>query len=317
MLKSIEFQPLSTVEDDDTAVTSSSSSSSSSTSIAAIQSSSPPRKLKLAYFVGNCLILNLPYIPFQLVIGPHWPGVFVAMLTNIGGTMLFNQVLRLARRGWYIPVLRTNVIVMFCLVNFFLILTSVLDPGIVYSNDYQIQQIPSNNNNNNDNSNDNSGNESSSTVIDASECGPGTEIETIEDATGANDSSRSTGSDIESNIEAISTTSNNTGTTSFYAKRKKMKQNASTVTADTTTSHHQNGCAPSVPHTYCDICNVYQVTSKRILHCQECNVCILGLDHHCPWMGKCIGKRNMTVFSIFNCCWILYMVELLACVMLL
>jgi hypothetical protein len=35
-------------------------------------------------------------------------------------------------------------------------------------------------------------------------------------------------------------------------------------------------------------------------------VCIAGLDHHCPWIGKCIGKGNMHQFAWFNCCWIFY-----------
>ena len=43
----------------------------------------------------------------------------------------------------------------------------------------------------------------------------------------------------------------------------------------------------------CDVCNVLQLDSLRIRHCYDCGVCIEGHDHHCPWMGKCIGKKNM------------------------
>lgn len=28
-------------------------------------------------------------------------------------------------------------------------------------------------------------------------------------------------------------------------------------------------------------------------HCYDCNVCVDELDHHCPWTGKCIGKKNL------------------------
>ena len=35
---------------------------------------------------------------------------------------------------------------------------------------------------------------------------------------------------------------------------------------------------------YCEICEVYQPDEKRIHHCYDCNYCIEGMDHHCPWM---------------------------------
>ncbi|OQR94733.1 hypothetical protein THRCLA_22216 [Thraustotheca clavata] len=35
------------------------------------------------------------------------------------------------------------------------------------------------------------------------------------------------------------------------------------------------------------------------VHCYECDVCIDGLDHHCPWTGKCIGKRTIWWFYLF------------------
>ncbi|KAG5188194.1 DHHC palmitoyltransferase-domain-containing protein, partial [Tribonema minus] len=43
-------------------------------------------------------------------------------------------------------------------------------------------------------------------------------------------------------------------------------------------------------------------------HCYDCCVCIEGLDHHCIWMGKCIGKQNMTIFKVFNVTWVAYLV---------
>jgi hypothetical protein len=44
---------------------------------------------------------------------------------------------------------------------------------------------------------------------------------------------------------------------------------------------------------YCEICSVHQPERLQIRHCYDCDVCIMGHDHHCPWMGKCIGKKNM------------------------
>mmetsp|Transcript_64582 Transcript_64582/g.154314 ORF Transcript_64582/g.154314 Transcript_64582/m.154314 type:complete len:233 (+) Transcript_64582:65-763(+) len=34
-------------------------------------------------------------------------------------------------------------------------------------------------------------------------------------------------------------------------------------------------------------------------HCHMCGVCILGWDHHCPWMGKCIGRDSICKFYSF------------------
>ncbi|GLD97778.1 hypothetical protein PINS_up006475 [Pythium insidiosum] len=47
-------------------------------------------------------------------------------------------------------------------------------------------------------------------------------------------------------------------------------------------------------YTYCDHCESYRPPSA--LHCFDCRVCIEEYDHHCPWTGKCIGKRNVRYF---------------------
>ena len=39
----------------------------------------------------------------------------------------------------------------------------------------------------------------------------------------------------------------------------------------------------------------------RSRHCHECDVCIKGYDHHCPWTTKCIGQNNLMRFYIFAC----------------
>lgn len=43
-------------------------------------------------------------------------------------------------------------------------------------------------------------------------------------------------------------------------------------------------------------------------HCPDCNVCIEGYDHHCVWMGTCIGKKNYRQFIRFNLSWLLYLI---------
>lgn len=65
------------------------------------------------------------------------------------------------------------------------------------------------------------------------------------------------------------------------------------------------GWTPRRPPTrYCDICCVEQARDTD--HCDDCGVCVEGYDHHCPWMGKCIGRGNMRAFKLFNAAWVLY-----------
>ena len=51
-------------------------------------------------------------------------------------------------------------------------------------------------------------------------------------------------------------------------------------------------------------CEIYQ--GPRTGHCNDCNACIDELDHHCPWMSKCVGKGNMIAFKYFNLSWVVY-----------
>ena len=55
---------------------------------------------------------------------------------------------------------------------------------------------------------------------------------------------------------------------------------------------------------WCDFCHVYQPPDGA--HCPDCNVCIAGYDHHCVWMGTCIGKKNYRPFLKFNISWLYY-----------
>ena len=46
----------------------------------------------------------------------------------------------------------------------------------------------------------------------------------------------------------------------------------------------------------CDICKVYYDENEKVKHCRFCGVCVEKMDHHCIWMGKCIGKYNKKSF---------------------
>ena len=47
---------------------------------------------------------------------------------------------------------------------------------------------------------------------------------------------------------------------------------------------------------FCPACDVECNDDCR--HCYICNKCVDGFDHHCVWMGKCVGNRNKQLFYI-------------------
>ena len=48
---------------------------------------------------------------------------------------------------------------------------------------------------------------------------------------------------------------------------------------------------------YCDKCQLS--TARGTKHCSICNCCILDYDHHCVFIGKCVGANNMGKFKVF------------------
>ena len=56
---------------------------------------------------------------------------------------------------------------------------------------------------------------------------------------------------------------------------------------------------PRTKFKYCNECKIWERVDRKISHCNDCGVCVEGYDHHCPWTGKCIGRKTIFLFNTF------------------
>ena len=66
---------------------------------------------------------------------------------------------------------------------------------------------------------------------------------------------------------------------------------------DTTITENDIKRVKKNPSYWCPDCKI--IRKKEMCHCEDCDACITDYDHHCPWMGKCIGGGNLIAFYCF------------------
>jgi len=75
------------------------------------------------------------------------------------------------------------------------------------------------------------------------------------------------------------------------------------MTVDNINKNYQNTSIinlDSYNYTKCQFCN--KIKFERSSHCRTCKICVSRRDHHCVWIGNCVGINNNQYFINF-CVW--------------
>jgi len=75
-----------------------------------------------------------------------------------------------------------------------------------------------------------------------------------------------------------------------------LQQDGEDESEGSSMQEHINETKRSGQRRYCKWCEKYK--PDRCHHCRVCRQCILKMDHHCPWIGNCVGFKNHKYFLL-------------------
>lgn len=86
---------------------------------------------------------------------------------------------------------------------------------------------------------------------------------------------------IEHNVTSTSIYLEQTNMNNISSRERRKREIASRAINSNT------GLNNNISIRICVTCNI-EIDVDHTSHCEDCNVCIEDMDHHCPWTGKCI-----------------------------